>query len=63
MQDYVNRTRHYRSLDPGEVVFRRHPGPARLPRAALPGAKHRALCGGAHADGLQRRPRHSAGRA
>eukprot|EP00969_Alexandrium_andersonii_P062384 2748120-Alexandrium_andersonii.AAC.1 len=29
VQDYVNRTRHYRSLDPGEVVFRRNPGPAR----------------------------------
>eukprot|EP00969_Alexandrium_andersonii_P242367 10704267-Alexandrium_andersonii.AAC.1 len=32
MQDFVNRTRRYRSLDPGEVVFRRRPGPARLPK-------------------------------
>eukprot|EP00969_Alexandrium_andersonii_P302716 13381233-Alexandrium_andersonii.AAC.1 len=36
MQDYVNRTRHYRSLDPGEVVFRRQPGPARLPKRLFP---------------------------
>eukprot|EP00969_Alexandrium_andersonii_P081499 3592070-Alexandrium_andersonii.AAC.1 len=36
MQDYVNRTRHYRSFDPGEVVFRRQPGPARLPKRLFP---------------------------
>eukprot|EP00969_Alexandrium_andersonii_P113093 4999105-Alexandrium_andersonii.AAC.1 len=36
MQDYVNRTRHYRSLDPGEAVFRRQPGPARLPKRLFP---------------------------
>eukprot|EP00969_Alexandrium_andersonii_P049264 2161833-Alexandrium_andersonii.AAC.1 len=36
MQDYVNRTRRYRSLGPGEVVFRRQPGPARLPERLFP---------------------------
>eukprot|EP00969_Alexandrium_andersonii_P306403 13545803-Alexandrium_andersonii.AAC.1 len=36
MQDYVNRIRRYRSLGPGEVVFRRQPGPARSPKRLFP---------------------------
>ena len=36
MQDKVNRNRHLRTFDPGEIVFRRMPGPARLPKRLFP---------------------------
>eukprot|EP00969_Alexandrium_andersonii_P147580 6525362-Alexandrium_andersonii.AAC.1 len=36
MQNYVSRTRRYRSLAPGEVAFRRHPDPACLPKWLFP---------------------------
>ena len=36
MQDKANRSRRARTFDPGEVVFRKMPGPARLPKRWFP---------------------------